>query len=129
MKLSILAQAVSASALFFLFITSSCTNDSLPEVPDPDLMGCDTTNISFSAVITPILEQNCYNGCHSGSNPTSGFLLDSYAGVNAKVEDGRLLGAVEQLIGFVAMPLGKAPIPDCEISQIRIWIEMGAKDN
>ncbi len=131
MKLPFFLKTTSAFLLLIMLIVSSCKNDSIVEIPDPDPdpMGCDTTDVSFADVIVPILEQNCYNGCHSGGNPTSGFLLDSYDGVKAKVDEGRLYGAAAQLMGFVAMPLGKDPIPDCEISQIKAWIDEGAQDN
>jgi hypothetical protein len=110
-------------------VISSCTSDQLMEIPEPDLTGCDTTDISFATMITPILEQNCFQGCHNGDNPIGGFLLDSYNSVKLKVDDGRLFGSVAQLIGFVAMPLNKGPIPACDISQIKTWIEDGALDN
>ncbi len=127
MKLPLFLKTV--PVLFLVLVVSSCLNDSIMEIPDPDHIACDTTDVSFSAVIVPILEGNCYSVCHDGDNPTSGFLLNSYLGVKAKVDDGRLFGAVAQQAGFVPMPLNKNPIGDCEISQIKAWIDEGAQDN
>lgn len=90
---------------------------------------CDTANVSFSQDILPILENNCFNGCHNGSNPNSGFLLETYNDVKKKVDDGRLLGAVKQEPGFVAMPLNRAPINACQQSLIEAWINQGAPNN
>ena len=118
----------------FAFLTSlimlcSCKHESLFEIPEPGPMDCDTTEVSFSGTIAPILQQNCYMGCHNGTNPSSGFLLDNYNGVKAKVNEGRLYGAVARLTGYVAMPLDQDPLPDCKISQIKAWIDEGALDN
>jgi hypothetical protein len=117
---------VTAALLLLAAITlvSSCNNDSSDD-PTP----CDSTDVSFSTTIQPILVANCYNGCHNGSSPTSGFLLDSYAGVKAKVDQNRLYGAVAHLPGFSAMPQGGGKLSDCQISQIKAWIDEGAKNN
>ena len=99
------------------------------EIPDPGPMGCDSTGVSYATDIAPIIEQNCYNGCHNGDNPSSGFNLDTYNSIKAKVDEGRLYGAAAQLMGFVPMPLGGDPIPDCDIAKIKGWIDEGAPDN
>lgn len=99
----------------------------MDDMPEPS--GCDTANVSYSAVIAPIIQEHCYEGCHNGSSPASGFSLETYAGVKAKVTEGRLYGAVSQQPGFVAMPQGQGLIPSCQISQIKAWIDAGAPDN
>ena len=120
-KTSIYAVAI---ALFFL---NSCASDNTTEIPKP--MSCDSTNVSFSMIIVPILEQSCYSGCHDGTSPSSGISLDSYESVKAKVEDERLLGSVLRQTGFVAMPLNLPALSKCKTSQIKNWIEDGAMDN
>lgn len=108
-------------------LPGACTYDSMDDTPDPD--NCDTDNVMFSTDIMPVLQINCYNGCHNGSSPLSGFSLESYAAVKAKVDEGRLYGAVAYLPGFVPMPQGGGRLPQCDIDQIKAWIDAGAPNN
>lgn len=109
------------------FLLAACNYDSMNDTPDPD--NCDTENVMFSTDIMPIVQANCFNGCHNGSSPLSGFSLESYAAVKAKVDEGRLYGAVAHLPGFVPMPQGGGRLPQCDIDQIKAWIDAGAPNN
>src|SRR3712207_291100 len=83
---------------------------------------CNTTNMKFSADIVPILQSNCYS-CHSNANKAiSGISLEGYSNVKAKVDDGRLIGAITHASGFSAMPQGGAKLSDCIIQKIQSWI-------
>lgn len=88
---------------------------------------CDTSNVTFSGVIFPIIQNNCL-GCHSGSFPSGGIDLSAYNGVQQVALDGRLFGAVNHLEGFTPMPQG-GTLQDCEIDQLNIWINAGAPNN
>ena len=88
---------------------------------------CDTSNVTFSGTIFPVIQANCL-GCHSGSVLSGGVNLSNYDGVFNVVIDGRLYGAVNHLSGYTAMPLG-GQLSDCEISQINFWINDGAPNN
>lgn len=89
---------------------------------------CDTTNVSFTNHIWPLVENNCL-GCHSGGNPGGGIYLNNYASIVAAVESGKLWGAVNHLQGYSPMPKNANKLSDCNISQIRIWIEDGTPEN
>ncbi len=104
-------------------MTFSCTSE---KVEEPG--GCDTSNVKYAADIAPIIQASCFNGCHNGNSPSAGFRLDSYAAVKAKVDQGRLYGAVAQLAGFSAMPVG-GKLSDCNISKIKAWVDAGAPNN
>lgn len=108
--------------MFFAVVSFSACDDDEPEV-------CDTSDVSFSAVILPIVEQNCFTGCHNGSNPTAGFALETYEQIKNSVDLGGFLGSIRHEEGFTAMPLNKDPLPDCDISKIAAWIDQGALDN
>jgi len=90
--------------------------------------GCDTTNVTFSASVRPVLQTNCV-GCHSGSKPPNGVNLESYAGVKAATSGGRLAGVISHSPGFPAMPLSGNKLPDCTIRQITAWINKGTPNN
>lgn len=89
---------------------------------------CDSTNIKFSGAIRNIINDKCL-GCHSGTIPQGNISFTSYAGVKAKVDDGRLWGSINYLPGFSAMPKGGVKLSDCEIKQFKKWIDAGAPNN
>lgn len=89
---------------------------------------CDTTGVTFSGTVQPILQATCY-GCHSSGAPSGNVVLDTYAGVSSVVNDGSLLGAIKHQQGFVAMPQGGSKLPDCSIAKIEAWINAGAANN
>jgi uncharacterized membrane protein len=89
---------------------------------------CDTVAVSFAADIQPILSANCL-GCHSGTAPQGGISLSSHSAVMNTVNSNRLLGAVEQLGGYSAMPKNQPRMADCKVALIRNWIAQGAPNN
>lgn len=117
-----LNRAIFLIAFSTLLLWAGCKKDAGPEV-------CDTTSVSFKADVLPILKNNCFSGCHNGSSPTSGFKLETYQDVKAKVDDGRLVGAVTRQPGFVAMPFNRPVLPQCEQDIIVAWVTQGALDN
>ncbi len=110
------------SAMVGILIFEACNKKS-PVTPD-----CIITDVSFSEVIVPILEDNCY-GCHSGNNPSSGIPLDSYEAIKQQVANQKLYGSIARLPGYVPMPLNKDSLPKCKINQIKAWIDEGANNN
>ena len=61
--------------------------------------------ISYSQQIVPIFQQNCYS-CHTGSFPSGGILMGTYAADKAIAQNGKLYGSVNHTSGFKAMPTG-----------------------
>ena len=108
-----------------LCVLLGCRYDVEPNV------ACDTSNVTYSSTITGII--NTYgclqSSCHGGTNPGSGFKLDSYAGVKAKVTDGRLFGAINHSPGFVSMPQNAGKMSPCDIDKVKAWIDAGAPNN
>ena len=89
---------------------------------------CDTATVTYTASIRPILNTYCM-GCHSSSAPQGGIDYSTYAGVKAKVDDGRLLGAINHQAGFSAMPKNGNKLSECDLAKFRIWIAAGAANN
>lgn len=89
---------------------------------------CDTTAVTYSDVISPIIQNNC-QGCHSGSFPSGGITLTNHAEIQAYALTGALEGVVNHESGYVAMPYNQPQLPSCQLDQIRIWVEEGALDN
>src|SRR5687767_12247207 len=88
-----------------LLIVVSCSVSSCYYDVEEELYGfCDSTNVTYSTTIANIVNSYGCTGCHTGPGPSGGFRLDSYAGIKAKVDDGRLAGAINHLQGFSPMP-------------------------
>jgi hypothetical protein len=89
---------------------------------------CDTTTITYSAAIVPLINNNC-KGCHNPGFLSAGLDLTNYTNVKTIALNGKLMGSVDRLPGFPAMPKGAAKLSDCKITQIRKWINAGALNN
>ena len=89
---------------------------------------CDTSNISYSGSIVPILTTWC-TGCHSGSAASGGVDLTVYANVKAQVTSGKLWGDVTHAAGFNAMPVGGSSLSACDLNKINAWIHINAPNN
>ena len=89
---------------------------------------CDTLEVSFTSTVQPIIIDKC-QGCHSGSSPSGDLSLTNHAEIQVPALDGRLYGVIARLDGFPAMPQGGDRLPQCDIDQIKSWIDAGAQDN
>lgn len=95
---------------------------------DPDIEGCETTDVSFSATLQPVLNTQCV-GCHGDAIANVGINLEHYEGVKAIADNGQLVGAINWATSFEAMPQGGAKLSQCVIDQVVSWINDGAPDN
>ena len=119
--------------LFTLVITTiligSCKYNSEEELFGTNNGPCDTSNVTYSNTITSIIVANGCLNCHVGPSPAGNFTLTSYSDVKAKVDDGRLWGAINHLPGFSSMPQGGNKLTNCEINKIKTWIDAGSPNN
>lgn len=88
---------------------------------------CDTSNVTYSMKIEPILTSKCL-GCHSGTSPEAGINLGGYANASGEALFGDMLDAVQHTGDVTPMPYQSMQLPQCEIDLIRIWIENGAPE-
>ncbi len=89
---------------------------------------CDTGNVTYSGAIRSIITAKC-QGCHSSSAPSGGYDFTSYTVLKARVDDGKLWGAVNHMPGYSAMPKNGAKLSACELAQIKKWMDEGAPNN
>jgi hypothetical protein len=122
---------VGITVLFFVFLLAGCYYDSkeylFPEINST----CDTSSITYSGSVRPILGDHCYT-CHSNTsagNFGGNIKLENYADVVIQADNGKLLGTISHQSGYFPMPQGAAKLDDCSISIIRIWIQSGTPDN
>jgi mono/diheme cytochrome c family protein len=91
-------------------------------------ISCDTTNYTYSSKIKPLMDSWCL-GCHSGGSAGGGYDFSSYSGVAKAITDKKLVGSVEQLSGFIAMPQNAGKLTDCNIKAIEKWVAAGYPEN
>jgi len=119
---------ITSGIIILLFAVSSCYYDS-KEYLYPQLNSCDTSNITYATCVTSVLENNCL-GCHSGSASSGGGIkLDSYPEVKIRVDNGKLMGSINQLSGFSPMPKSASKLSSDDIAIIEKWITQAALDN
>lgn len=104
-------------------------DDLYPYEPD----SCDTTNITYSGTIFPMISSNCTN-CHSGSTPSGNILLEDYPTISAAAaiaagQPGSLYGAISHHPGNSPMPKNGTQLSDCKIKQVKSWIDEGRQNN
>jgi hypothetical protein len=93
-----------------------------------DCKSCDTLQVSFSRVISPLIQAACL-GCHQQANPSGGIRLDSYDAIKAHALSGALYGSVSGQSAYVRMPFMQSALPECNQQQIKRWVEEGAPNN
>jgi hypothetical protein len=118
---------------FFLsFITltllfPSCYYDNVTDLY-PSFVKCDTTNVTYSKTMVPIMTANC-NICHNTATASGGIITDTYEGLSATAKDGSLWKGIDQQPGSNPMPKGGNRLSSCDLSMIKTWIDAGAPNN
>ena len=115
--------------------TSGCYYDSKEELGllNPP---CDTTAVSYSADIIPILDAACIV-CHSAATADiagGGNNLEGYSALMNFVEPNDpnasiFYQSVAWISGTSFMPKGGSQLTSCELALVRNWIAQGALDN
>ena len=112
-----------------LLFSASCYYDN-EEALYPSLnSSCDTTNVTFSAKIVPILANNCLS-CHSNATAASSgnnIRLQDYIDVKARTV--AIAGSIKHSGTFSPMPKNGVKLNACLIKLVDIWIRNGAPDN
>ena len=116
-----------------LAILAGCYYDNEEELYPDQGSDCDTTNVTFSGTVFPIINSNC-SSCHTGSAPEANVLLADYESIKAHAiipagQPGSLYGAITHDPLNSAMPKNGTQLSDCEIKKIKTWIDAGSPDN
>jgi mono/diheme cytochrome c family protein len=115
-------------ALLFLCVYfSSCYYDK-DELINPTTGNCDTTQVTFTQFVNPLITQQCVS-CHSVGNPSGNVLLDGYLNIKQQVDNGKLLGSLSHEVGFSPMPKNGTKLEVCQLSKMQRWVLNGAPNN
>lgn len=123
-------QILSISTLVLcILLIQSCYYDKADLVYPSSGAACDTTTVTYSATIAPLMNASC-NSCHGGTAAAgAGIVLDTYTGVKTYAANGKLLNSIIQNGAASAMPKGSSKLPDCSINKVRAWINKGMLNN
>jgi hypothetical protein len=116
------------TGLFSLFLVS-CYYDNEEALYPVIYANCDTTIVTFSGTIVPILNKNCYT-CHSNINSAANgnnIHLEDYSDVVAN--SARITPAIKHTGSASPMPKNGSKIPQCSITQWDIWVRNGMVNN
>jgi hypothetical protein len=115
--------------LFFVeMLLSGCYRD-VEELLYPQNGACNTSGVTYSGTVVPLLQSHGCLGCHNGAAPSGNISLQGYNNIKAVVQSGKLYGAISHAPGFSPMPQGGNKMSACNISKIKAWIEAGFPNN
>lgn len=84
--------------------------------------GCDTSNITFSNDIFPLIQNSCL-GCHGQNNRPGAPQFTDYDKIKSRID------AIErEVLIEMTMPQGGS-LDDCNQAKLKNWIDNGAQNN
>jgi hypothetical protein len=123
-------------SFFVLLVLNGCTYEK--ENVTPKISGCDTTNVSYSRIIQPILSNNCYS-CHSTTVTSTGRGLDlenftslkNYLNYQYHMDGvyGSKFFHIVNHSGLVPYMPPALKLSSCELRKIYSWLNSGAPQN
>jgi len=113
----------------FIFVSTllfySCYNDTEENMYKFSKSTCDTTNVTYTQTVAPILQTTC-TSCHSNASPGGGLSLQSYSDVASAVSSKNLYARIIS----TSNPMPPSGLMNaCSIKQIKKWIDLGALNN
>ena len=106
---------------------SSCYYDNKEELY-PAVTSCDSSAVTYTGKVLPIIVANCY-ACHGNGSTLGNVNLDGHANLKVVSDNGKLAGVIEHQGGFSPMPQGGNKLDPCDIQVIEKWISDGAPNN
>ena len=89
---------------------------------------CDSTHVTFSGRIKPLIENQC-ESCHSGTSPSGGLLLAGHEAISDAALAGSLLARISLEEGNPLLMPPSGALGACDIAAISQWIDDGAPAN
>jgi len=111
------ALSATQKALFLKWISEGARNVMC------DTTSCDTSNVTYTSSIQPIIQTYCL-GCHTTSVANSsggGIILDNYSAVKTNAQAGHLICSIQWTGTCYKMPQTGSQLSSCSIHKILIW--------
>ena len=109
------------------FLVTGCYYD-VEEVLYPPSGLCDSTNVTYTNYILPVIEANCYV-CHEQAVGLGDVVLEPHQALQNYALDGSLYCSISHGDGCSAMPKNSPKLLSCQIEIIKKWIDEGALEN
>lgn len=90
---------------------------------------CDTSNVTYSTTVVPILQNSGCFICHSGATASGGIRIDDYSSLKMQVSNGKLYGSISHSPGYSPMPQNGNKMTSCDLNKIKTWIDAGSPNN
>jgi hypothetical protein len=113
----------------FVIAFSSCYYDNMETLYPVLNSTCDTTAVTFSTSIAPLLSSSCYS-CHSNATAASfgsNIKMESYADV--KTNAVAIAGSIKHTGSYSPMPKNGGQLNTCSIQLFDIWVRRGMLNN
>lgn len=110
----------------FLFFFVSCYYDNEEALYPTLTSSCDTSNVTFSGTIAPMLSNNCYS-CHSNVNAAFGGGIHLQAVADVISNSPKIVASIKRTSSKPMPPSGK--LNSCAITQFDIWVRKGMPTN
>jgi hypothetical protein len=115
-------------------VLTGCYNDKYNKLypTSTTTVTCDTTAVSFSSTIQPILNANCIT-CHAPGG--AGAPYGDYTSYTVSLSAQALIGNMVRDISITNtsdinhMPQSQPSLSACDISKITAWVNQGALNN
>jgi uncharacterized membrane protein len=112
----------------FIFIQSCYYKNEQELYGFPKTKECDTTNLSYSKDILPVIQSNCLI-CHGSDFAATGGNIDlrtaNIANVANENNKTRLINSISSATNY-SMPKNSTKLNDCEINKLKAWVNKGA---
>lgn len=130
-----LIYVLAGSAIFYACKEKKiATTEAAPAAPSKGLVKQEPVadsrcgkEVTYTAVVKSIIDQNCANSCHSATRHAAGFDLSTYENVKSAASGKRLMGTIKHEDGYSPMPKKGLKMSDSTITQLECWIETGMK--
>ena len=105
-------------------VTSGCYYESEEHLFPTENSSCDTTNVTYSGSILPLLNSNCFS-CHGNTTSSfgGGFNFQDTSILRAQIRSGQFYKSISYQ-NLNMPPSGQ--LPSCQISIFKKWIDAGA---
>ncbi len=125
MKKTIFVLGTLMALVFLLAVPPGCYFDNEQELYGIDPNACDTTAVSYSGYIKPLIQNNCLS-CHSAGAVQESTPLSTHADLKNYAELGLLVARTNDATN--PMPQSGL-LPECDRNKIRAWVNAGAPNN
>jgi len=111
--------------LFGMFwLSTACYYDNVEELYGTS--PCDASTVTWTMDIQPMLQEQCVS-CHSGSSPSGGKDLSTYA--NVKLYLGGVVSRMNKPLGDPLIMPPSGPLTSCTLTKLDAWVAAGALEN